>query len=50
MTATWSCGEDAAWAISRSGGVDCDKELKKVRKPIKFQMADVDTCEARVER
>lgn len=47
---TRGCGKEAAGASSRSGGMKRDKELKKVRKPITFQMADVATCESRVER
>ena len=36
---TGSCRENTTQAGSRSRGIKCDKELKKVKTPIKFQMA-----------
>lgn len=48
-TVAGSCRKDTTQASSSRRGIKCDKELKKVKMPIKFQMADVTAYESRVE-
>ena len=48
-TVPGSFRKDTIQAGSRSSWIKCDKELKKVKTPIRFQMADATVYESRVE-